>query len=64
MVDFNRDYFEQDDPAPWKPKRLTAWELQGLSDAVAHLKTATANNDQSAIETSTTFIIHHARKLL
>lgn len=62
MVDFNRDYFEQDDPAP--SKRLSAWELQGLYDAVAHLKTATANNDKSAIETSTTFIIHHARKLL
>ncbi len=62
MVDFNRDYFEQDYPAP--SKRLSAWDLKGLSDAVAHLKTATANNDQSAIETSTTFIIHHARKLL
>jgi len=60
MVDFNRDYFEQDDP----PKRLTAWELQGLSEAVAHLIDATANNDESRIETSTIIFKHHARKLL
>jgi len=46
-----------------KPKRLTAWELQGLSDAVAHLIDATANNDESKIETSTIIFKHHARKV-
>jgi hypothetical protein len=61
MVDFNRDYFEQDNPAP--SKRLSAWDLKGLSDAVAHLIDATANNDESKIETSTIIFKHHARKV-
>lgn len=60
----NEDYFKQHDSSPWKKGKLTAWEIQGLSDAVNHLKIATAVNDQSTIETSTNIIIHHARKLL
>lgn len=60
----NTDYFGQEDSSPWKKKKLTAWDIQGLSDAIAHLKIATATNDYSKIETSTTIIKHFVRKIL
>jgi hypothetical protein len=59
----NEDYFKQNDSSPWKKGNLTAWDIQGLSDAVQHLKIAIAVNDQSKIETTTTYIKHFARKI-
>lgn len=60
----NADYFGQDDSNLWEKKKLTAWDIQALSDAVAHLKIATATNNYSKIETSTTIIKHFVRKIL
>lgn len=60
----NADYFGQEDSSPWEKKKLTAWDIQGLSDAVQHLKIAIADNDRSKFESSTTFIKHFARKIL
>lgn len=45
-------------------KRLSAWDLKGLSDAVAHLIDATNQKDESKIETCTIIFKHHARKVL
>ena len=59
----NADYFGDADSAPWKKGKLTAWDIQGLSDAVHHLKIAIADKDLSKFVTSTTFINHFVRKI-
>ena len=59
----NADYFGDADSAPWKKGKLTAWDIQGLSDAVKHLKIAIADKDRSKIKTSMFYINHCARKI-